>query len=60
MDMVNPHDDRHALFDALHEAERTVWKGDRLNKLADEIMEAAEGVASTCRHEADVLQGKEE
>ncbi len=60
MDMVNPHDDRHALFDALHEAERTVWNGNRLNQLADEIMEAAEGIASTCRHEADVLQGKDE
>lgn len=60
MDMVNPHDDRHALFDALHSAERAVWDGGRLNQLADEIMEAAEGVASTLRYEADVLQGKDE
>lgn len=60
MDTVNPHDDRHALLDALHEAERVVWDGNRLNQLADEIMEAAEGVASTLRYEADVLHGKDE
>lgn len=57
LDTFNPHDDRYALLDALHDAERTVWNATKLNELSDTIMEAAEGVASTLRYEADVLNG---